>query len=278
MSMLRNKWSLRLIHSWSGLVGLTLVGLYLFAALFAGRLAPYPPVEQHPVDRLQPPNATYLLGSDEFGRDMFSRLIHGATNSLFVAVLSVAVATVAGSTIVAVAAYPGGWIDQVIMRLVDLLFAFPAILLALSIAAALGPGLRNTIIAIAVVYTPIFARVGRAAVLNVKALEFIEAARSIGSSHTRILLGHILPNAVAPLLVQISLALSWAMLTEASLSFLGLGVIPPEPAWGSMLSESRVLMEIAPWLAFAPGFAIMLGVLGFNLLGDGLRDALDPQR
>lgn len=278
MSMLRNKWSLRLIHSWSGLVGLTLVGLYLFAALFAGRLAPYPPVEQHPVDRLQPPNATYLLGTDEFGRDMFSRLIHGATNSLFVAVLSVAVATVAGSTIGAVAAYPGGWIDQVIMRLVDLLFAFPAILLALSIAAALGPGLRNTIIAIAVVYTPIFARVGRAAVLNVKALEFIEAARSIGSSHTRILLGHILPNAVAPLLVQISLALSWAMLTEASLSFLGLGVIPPEPAWGSMLSESRVLMEIAPWLAFAPGFAIMLGVLGFNLLGDGLRDALDPQR
>ncbi|MEZ4729085.1 MAG: ABC transporter permease [Caldilineaceae bacterium] len=226
---------------------------------------------------LQPPTVRYLLGTDEFGRDILSRLIHGATNSLLVAGLSVAAATVMGATLGALAAYPGGWTDQIIMRLVDLLFAFPAILLALSIAAALGPGISNTIIAIAVVYTPIFARVARAAVLNIKALEFVEAAHSIGSRHSRILLRHILPNAVAPLLVQISLALSWAMLTEASLSFLGLGVIPPDPAWGSMLSESRVLMEIAPWMAFAPGFAIMLGVLGFNLLGDGLRDALDRQ-
>lgn len=272
-----NSWLGRVVRSWSGLAGLLLVMLYLAAALFATALAPYAPIEQHPPDRLQPPTVRYLLGTDEFGRDILSRLIHGATNSLLVAGLSVAAATVMGATLGALAAYPGGWTDQIIMRLVDLLFAFPAILLALSIAAALGPGISNTIIAIAVVYTPIFARVARAAVLNIKALEFVEAAHSIGSRHSRILLRHILPNAVAPLLVQISLALSWAMLTEASLSFLGLGVIPPDPAWGSMLSESRVLMEIAPWMAFAPGFAIMLGVLGFNLLGDGLRDALDRQ-
>ncbi|MFN8444683.1 MAG: ABC transporter permease [Caldilineaceae bacterium] len=273
-----NSWFGRVVRSWSGLIGLLLVLLYVAAALFATQLAPYSPIEQHPSDRLKPPDQSYLLGTDEFGRDIFSRLIHGATNSLLVAGVAVAASTLIGAAIGTLAAYPGGLTDQIIMRLVDLLFAFPAILLALSIAAALGPGIRNTIIAITVVYTPIFARVARAAVLNVKELEFIEAAHSIGSRHMQIILRHILPNATAPLLVQISLALSWAMLTEASLSFLGLGVIPPDPAWGSMLSDSRVLMEIAPWMAFAPGSAIMLGVLGFNLLGDGLRDALDRQR
>ena len=267
----------RLLRNWSGVVGLVLVGGYLVAALFATQLAPYPPNEQHPVDRLQPPNANYAFGTDEFGRDILSRLIHGTTNSLRVAVLSVTVATLAGMLIGTTAGYVGGLSDQVIMRVIDLFFAFPAILLALSISAALGPGIRNTILAIAVVYMPIFARVTRAAVLDVKELEFIEAARSIGVGHLRTILRHILPNAVAPLLVQISLALSWAMLTEAALSFLGLGVVPPDPSWGSMLSESRLLMEIAPWLAFAPGFAIMFGVLGFNLLGDGLRDVLDPR-
>ena len=273
-----NSWFGRVVRSWSGLIGLILVLIYLVAALFATQLAPYSPIEQHPTDRLKPPGASYLLGTDEFGRDILSRLIHGATNSLLVAGVAVAASTLMGAAVGTLAAYPGGLTDQVIMRLVDLLFAFPAILLALSIAAALGPGIRNTIIAIAVVYTPIFARVARAAVLNVKELEYIEAAHSIGSRHMQIILRHILPNATAPLLVQISLALSWAMLTEASLSFLGLGVVPPDPAWGSMLSDSRVLMEIAPWMAFAPGSALMLGVLGFNLLGDGLRDALDRQR
>lgn len=273
-----NSWFGRVVRSWSGSIGLILVLLYLVAALFATQLAPYSPIEQHPTDRLKPPGPSYLLGTDEFGRDILSRLIHGATNSLLVAGVAVAASTLMGATLGTLAAYPGGLTDQIIMRLVDLLFAFPAILLALSIAAALGPGIRNTIIAIAVVYTPIFARVARAAVLNVKELEYIEAAHSIGSRHIQIILRHILPNATAPLLVQISLALSWAMLTEAALSFLGLGVVPPAPAWGSMLSDSRVLMEIAPWMAFAPGSAIMLGVLGFNLLGDGLRDALDRQR
>lgn len=276
--LLWRSWFGRLLRSWSGVSGLLFVMIYLAAALFATTLAPYSPIAQHPADRLQPPTQRYLLGTDEFGRDILSRLIHGATNSLLVTGMAVTTATLLGAFLGIVAGYPGGLSDQIIMRLVDLLFAFPAILLALAIAVALGPGIRNTIIAIAVVYTPIFARVTRAAILTIKELEFIEAAHSIGTPHHRIVLRHILPNAVAPLLVQISLALSWAMLTEASLSFLGLGVIPPDPAWGSMLSESRVLMEIAPWMAFAPGFAIMLGVLGFNLLGDGLRDALDPQR
>jgi peptide/nickel transport system permease protein len=174
--------------------------------------------------------------------------------------------------------YAGGWLDNLIMRVMDLFFAFPAILLALSIVAALGPGLSNTVLAIAVVYTPIFARVARGPVLCTKAMEFVEAARSIGAGHGRILLRHILPGITAPLLVQVSLALSWAMLTEAGLSFLGLGTIPPDPSWGSMLSDSRRLMELAPWTTIFPGIAIMLGVLGFNLLGDGLRDVLDPRQ
>ena len=191
--------------------------------------------------------------------------------------MSVSAATLAGTLLGTVAGYVGGLADNVIMRVMDLFFAFPAILLALFIVAALGPGMKNTILAIAVVYTPIFARVARGPVLALKEVEYVSAARCIGAKHARILARHILPNTTAPIIVQISLALSWAMLTEAGLSFLGLGTQPPLPSWGSMLSESRKLMEIAPWMAISPGAAIMLGVLGFNLLGDGLRDALDPR-
>jgi len=245
--------------------------------VFASVLAPYSPVEQHSQDRLQSPSVMYLLGTDEFGRDILSRLMHGATNSLRIAILSVTAATLAGTTLGIVAGYAGGLADNVIMRIMDLFFAFPAILLALFIVAALGPGMNNTILAIAVVYTPIFARVARGPVLAIKEVEFVSAARCIGASHSRILTRHVLPNMVAPIIVQVSLALSWAMLTEAGLSFLGLGTQPPLPSWGGMLSESRRLMEIAPWMAISPGVAIMLGVLGFNLLGDGLRDALDPR-
>lgn len=268
----------RLLGHWSGLLGLLLIGLFLVAGLFAGPLAPYPPAEQHPADRLLPPSPpTYILGTDQFGRDVYSRLLFGAANSLRVAILSVTIALVLGVAVGIPAGYVGGAVDNVLMRLIDLLFAFPAILLALFIAAVLGPGQRNTIIAISIVYMPIFARVMRAAVLDVKDNEYILAAYSIGTRHAAVIGRHILPNALAPLIVQISLALSWAILTEAALSFLGLGVIPPEPSWGSMLSEARLLMELAPWLAFAPGFAIMFAVLGFNLLGDGLRDVLDTR-
>lgn len=267
----------RLLRYHSAQIGIVLVLLYMTVALFASILAPYSPIEQHARDRLQEPSATYWLGTDEFGRDILSRLMYGATNSLRVALLSVVVACVLGTALGMIAGYTGGLVDNAVMRVMDLFFAFPAILLALSIVAALGPGANNTIMAISVVYTPIFARVARGPVLSIKAMEFVEAAKSMGARHPRILLRHILPNATAPIIVQISLALSWAMLTEAGLSFLGLGTIPPAPSWGSMLSESRKLLEIAPWMAISPGMAIMFGVLGFNLLGDGLRDALDPR-
>jgi len=267
----------RFLRYRSSQIGLALVLIYIIVALFASVLAPYSPIEQHAKDRLQEPNANYWLGTDEFGRDILSRLMHGATNSLRIAIISVAIACLVGSALGMIAGYVGGVFDNAMMRVMDLFFAFPAILLALTIVAALGPGAINTILAIAVVYTPIFARVARAPVLSLKTTEFVQAAQAIGARHPHILLRHILPNALAPIIVQITLALSWAMLTEAGLSFLGLGTIPPAPSWGSMLSESRKMMEIAPWMAIFPGLAIMLGVLGFNLLGDGLRDALDPR-
>ncbi|HRE26275.1 MAG TPA: ABC transporter permease [Anaerolineales bacterium] len=266
----------RLGRSPSAMAGLFIITTYAVVALFSTWLTPYSPVAQNPADRLLAPNGQYWVGTDEFGRDIFSRLMVGATNSLTVAMLSVSLAFVGGTLLGTVSGYAGGWTDNVIMRLVDLMFAFPALLLALAIAAALGPGLRNTVIAIAVVYLPIFARVARGSVLLLKGLEFVEASRSLGVGHARLIFKHILPNAIAPSLVQLSLAFSWAILTEAALSFLGLGTIPPNPSWGSMLSDARKMMELAPWMAVAPGLAIMFCVLGFNLLGDGVRDILDP--
>jgi peptide/nickel transport system permease protein len=241
----------RLLRYHSAQIGLALVSIYVVVALFATFLAPYSPLDQHPKDRLLAPNATYLLGTDEFGRDILSRLMHGATNSLRVALVSVTAACILGSALGMIAGYVGGLFDNIIMRVMDLFFAFPAILLALTIVAALGPGAFNTILAISVVYTPIFARVARGPVLVLKSMEFVEAARATGLRHPRILLRHILPNSIAPIIVQITLALSWAMLTEAGLSFLGLGTIPPAPSWGSMLSDSRKLMELAQWMATA---------------------------
>ena len=267
----------RMLHNYSGMLGLVVILVYLIVAVFAAQLAPYSPLKQHAADRLQAPNPTYLLGTDEFGRDILSRLMHGATNSLRIALVAVSISFVIGTLIGTVAGYFGGWADNINMRLADMIFAFPAILLALSIAAALGPGARNTILAISIVYLPIFARVARGSVLTIKSMDYIEAARSLGAGHPFIIGAHILPNSIAPSIVQLSLALSWAILTEAALSFLGLGTLPPNPSWGSMLSESRTLIEIAPWMAISPGIAIMFGVLGFNLLGDGLRDVLDPR-
>jgi len=267
----------RLKRQPSAVIGFILITVYLIVAVFAGVLAPYSPVEQHAKDRLQPPNPTYWLGTDEFGRDILSRIMYGATSSLRVALISVMISAFIGTLLGTIAAYAGGAVDQALTPLNDLLFAFPAILLALTIAAALGPGMRNTIIAISIVYLPIFARVARASVLTIKQQDYIEASRSLGASHARIIVRHILPNSLSPTIVQVSLALSWAILTEASLSFLGLGTVPPDPSWGSMLSESRVMMELAPWMAIVPGIAIMISILGFNLMGDGLRDALDPR-
>jgi peptide/nickel transport system permease protein len=268
----------RLLANRSGTVGLILVTLYVVIGLMGGLgLTPFPSLEQHPIDRLKAPNETYLLGTDIFGRDIASRLMEGAANSLRVSILSVLLATLAGTTIGTIAGYVGGTTDNIIMRIMDIFFALPALLLALLVVTVLGPGINSTVIAIAIVYTPIFARVARGPVLSVKAMEFILATRCLGTPEWRILLRHVLPNTLAPLIVQVSLALSWALLTEAGLSFLGLGTQPPNASWGVMLSESRGIAELAPWLMIAPGAAIMLGVLGFNLLGDGLRDILDPR-
>ena len=268
----------RLLRSRSGTLGLVIVVVYVTVAILGALgITPYSPIEQHPRDRLQGPSAQYRLGTDLFGRDMLSRLIKGATNSLYVALAAVAISSIAGTLIGTFSAYVGGRVDEILMRIMDVFFAFPAILLALLVVTILGRGLNKTIIAIAVVYTPIFARVARGPVLSVKEMEFVTAARSIGMSHRRIVFRHVLPNTLAPLIVQVSLALSWALLTEAGLSFLGLGTQPPEPSWGVMLSDSQGISEIAPWLMIYPGLAIMLGVLGFNLLGDGLRDTLDPR-
>jgi len=268
----------RLARNYSGLVGIILVTLYIIIAIMGAlNISPFPPAEQHVRDRLQAPSSQYVIGTDLFGRDVASRIIEGAGNSLRVASLSVLLSSVIGILLGTTSAFIGGQVDNLIMRVMDIFFAFPAILLALLIVAVLGTGLNNTVLAIAVVYTPIFARVARGPVLSVKQVEYVVAARALGVHEWRILFRHILPNTLAPLIVQISLALSWALLTEAGLSFLGLGTQPPHASWGVMLSESRPLAEIAPWLMIAPGVAIMLSVLGFNLLGDGLRDVLDPR-
>jgi peptide/nickel transport system permease protein len=275
-----SRWAVlkRLLRNMSGAIGLVLVTVYAVIALLgAAGLTPHPPNAQNPRDRLQAPSATYIMGTDLFGRDVASRVMIGASNSLRVALLSVAMSSLLGTLIGVTAGFVGGAVDTVLMRIMDVFFAFPALLLALVIVTVLGPGLDNAIIAIAVVYTPIFARVARAPVLSVKEMEYVTAARCIGTPGARILFRHVLPNALAPLIVQVSLALSWSLLTEAGLSFIGLGAVPPAASWGVMLNESRALAENAPWLIFFPGLAIALSVLGFNLLGDGLRDVLDPR-
>jgi peptide/nickel transport system permease protein len=268
----------QLLRTPGGIVGGAIVGLYMLVALLgAAGLTPHSPFEQHRADRLQGPSREYWFGTDLLGRDLFSRIVKGGTNSLYVVFSSVALATLIGTAIGVVSAYGGGVIDTIAMRVMDIFFAFPAILLALLVVTVLGAGRRNTVVAIAIVYTPIFARVARGPVLSLKETEFVEAATCLGLRSWRILLRHILPNTVAPTIVQVSLALSWALLTEAGLSFLGLGTPPPEPSWGQMLAESTGIAEVAPWLLFFPGMAIMVSVLGFNLLGDSLRDALDPR-
>ena len=275
---MKNSLLIRLLRNPSSAIGLILIILYFTAALLGiFSWLPYSPIEQHVQDRMQAPNQQYLMGTDEFGRDIFSRILRGATNSLKVGIISVTLASVVGIMLGSIAGYVGGNFDNILMRVMDMFFAFPAILLALAIVAALGTGTRNTILAISIVYMPIFARVARGPTLTIKSMEYVSVAHSVGARHFYILRKHIFPNITAPLIVQISLALSWAILTEAGLSFLGLGAQPPDPSWGNMLSDSRTLMELAPWMAIFPGLAIMACVLGFNLLGDGLRDLLDPR-
>jgi len=259
------------------LLGLAMVLTYVAVALLVSFLPLRDPL-QLSAQRLAAPSAEFPLGTDPLGRDLLSRILFGARLSIEVAVKSVAIATIVGGILGLVSGYVGGVTDLVIGRVMDVFFAFPAILLALGIVAALGPDPQNVVVAIAVVYTPIFARVVRAPTLALKARDFVLAARAIGATQTRIVIRHIVPNLLSTLIVQVSLALSWAVLTEGALSFLGLSAQPPAPSWGVMLNEGRQFLEFATHLAIFPGLAIMIAVLGFNLLGDGLRDALDPQR
>ncbi|MDR7222526.1 ABC transporter permease [Aminobacter aminovorans] len=262
----------------SGRIGGAIVLVYLLVALAgAAGLTPHDPLMQYRIDRLHAPTSSYWMGTDLFGRDVMSRLMKGIGQSFTVAFFSVALATLAGTVLGLIAAWFGGRWDTVMMRFMDVLLAFPAILLALLIVTIIGPGTWTSVAAISIVYTPIFTRVVRGPALSLKARDFVDAARTFGSSRTYILTRHLLLNLVAPLTVQVTLALAWALLTEAGLSFLGLGTQPPASSLGLMLSDARNLMEQAPWLLAFPAVAIMLSILGFNLLGDALRDILDPK-
>lgn len=262
----------------TGRIGAGIILFYLLLAV-CGTIGftPHDPLQQFRIDRLQGPSATYLMGTDLFGRDTASRLMVGIGQSFVIAFASVGLASLFGTIIGLLAGWWGGWLDGVFMRSMDVLLAFPAILLALLIIAIVGPGTFTSVVAIAAVYTPIFARVVRGPTLSLRRRDFVDAARTFGSSESYILTRHLLLNLVAPLTVQVTLALAWALLTEAGLSFLGLGTQPPAPSLGLMMSEARNLMQQAPWLLAFPGLTIMLGILGFNLFGDALRDILDPR-
>ena len=246
-------------------------------ALLGPWLAPYDPVGMDFSARFAPPSPAHPFGTDDFGRDIFSRILYGAAVSFRVAFIAVAISATVGVFLGAVAGFYGRWLDEIVMRFMDILFAFPAVLLAITVMAILGRGIENAMIAIAIVYIPIFARVARGAVISVRGREFVTAARALGQGNTTIIFKHILPNALGPIIVQTSLSLAFAILAEAALSFFGLGTQPPDPSWGRMLSEGRAFLRQAWWMGVFPGLAIMLAVMGFNFFGDGLRDLLDPR-
>ena len=260
-----------------GRVGAALVATFLGLTALAPLLAPYDPVATDFATVLAPPSWTHPFGTDDIGRDILSRVIHGSRVSLEAGLFTVAVALVVGLPLGLAAGFVGGRVDDLIMRAVEVILSFPTLVLALGITAILGPKLIHALFAIGVVFVPHFARLIRGQVLAVKENDFVAAATALGATDLRVVVLHVLPNCIAPLLVQSSFSISFAILTEAALSFLGLGTQPPTPSWGIMLSTARGYLEQAPWLGAFPGLAIFLTVLGFNLLGDGIRDALDPR-
>lgn len=256
--------------------GGAIVFAVLCTAIFASTVAPFSPFDLDVSRMLSAPSQAHWLGTDELGRDVLSRVIYAARISMMVAVLASAVGLFFGTIIGTVSAYCGGWVDLVLMRLMEILFSFPAILLAVVLMASLGTSVVNAMIAIGIIFIPGFSRLARAASESVLRQQYVESARAIGMGHLRILTREILPNILAPLLVEAAVAFSYAVLLESALSFLGLGAQPPDPSWGNMLNTGRGFMSQAPWLSIAPGMAIFVTVLGFNMLGDGLRDAFDP--
>ena len=266
----------RLARHPTALLGIVLVGTFLGLALTAPLVSPFDPTAQ-PARRLLPPGGRYLLGTDEFGRDVFSRIVHGARISLQVGIVSVGIALAVGGVLGLVSGYCLGIVDALTGRLVDVMFAFPSIILIIALSGVLGASLTTAMVAIGVVYSPIFARIVRAPTLAVVQQPYVEGARALGASVARVVSRHVVPNIAAPIIVQTTLSFSTAILSEATLSFLGLGTQPPDPSWGTMLSAGRRFMELAPWVTVYPGLAIALTVLGLNLVGDALRDALDPR-
>lgn len=267
----------RVFTSRIGMIGLAVILLNLFVAITAPWIATHDPLRIDIIKRELPPSKEFLFGTDNYGRDIFSRVVYGARMSLYISILSVLMATVFGVVIGGTSGYFGGWADSIIMRCMDAIMAFPAILLAIGIMAVRGGSLYNVVIALGFVYTPRFARIVRGTVLSLKEKEFVEASLAMGASDREILFQCILPNCISPLIVQGTVSLAYAILAEAMLSFMGLGTPPPAPSWGNILSDARNFMVDAPWMAMFPGITITIAVLGFNLFGDALRDALDPR-
>lgn len=272
------------LEAWRGfkknklaLIGTCIVLFFIILAVCAPWIAPQGINEQNLAKRLMPPSSEHWLGTDDFGRDILSRIIFGARISLSVGFFAVLGSVIVGCFLGILAGYYGRWVDTIISRLFDIMLAFPSILLAIAVVAVLGPSLRNALIAIAIINVPNFGRLIRSKVLSVKQEEYVMAAKAIGMSDKRILFHHVLPNSMAPIIVQGTLAIATAIIEAAALGFLGLGAQPPAPEWGKMLADSKAYLIQAPWTMIFPGLAIMLTVLGFNLMGDGLRDALDPR-
>ncbi|WP_394580813.1 nickel transporter permease [Cytobacillus firmus] len=266
-----------LIKNKMSLVGGSIVLIYIILAVLAPLISPYDPYEIDLVNKLQSPSADHIMGTDDKGRDIFSRILYGSQLSLAVGFVSVFIGALFGIVLGIISGYYGGWVDTIIMRFIDVLLAFPGLLLALAIVSALGPSLINVMIAVGVFSIPTFARIVRGSTLSVKKMEYIDAIRVLGASDLKIIFVHILPNILSPIIVQGTLRLATSILSVAGLSFLGMGAQPPTPEWGAMLSDGRDFLFTAPHIALFPGIAIALIVLGFNLFGDGLRDALDPR-
>ena len=269
---------IRLRRNYLAVLGLFVLFVLIGTAIFAEQISPYGYADQDYMMIRKPPTATHLLGTDEFGRDVLSRLIFGSRISLQVGLIAVSISLIIGGAIGAIGGYFGGRVDSVLMRIMDVQLAIPTILLAIVISSALGPGLVNLMVAVGITSIPRFARLMRASVLSIKGMEFIEAARAMGASHMRIILLYILPNCAAPLIVQSTLSVANAILFAATLSFLGLGIQPPFPEWGGMLSAARPYIRDSAYLSIFPGLAIMITIVALNCIGDGLRDALDPKQ
>ncbi|WP_040979609.1 nickel transporter permease [Oceanobacillus jeddahense] len=259
------------------IIGLWIVVFFIILAIFAPLIAPYDPIEQNMAIMLESPSLEHLLGTDEFGRDILSRILYGAQISLAIGVVGVFIAVIIGVILGTISGYFGGFIDNLIMRIMDIFMAFPSFLLALAIVSVLGPGMINVMIAIGIFSIPNFSRISRSAVISIKNMEYIEATKAMGGHDFRIIIKHVIPNCISPIIVIASMQIATAIITAAGLSFLGMGAQPPTPEWGAMLSSGREYLRVAPHVSTIPGLAIMFLVLGFNMLGDGIRDALDPK-